>query len=157
MNNLGSDLDKAEAELFSKLCGFVWQIENFVPLVFDAQAEIYNRCGINFSALSHLDSIGLIQYDSLAGFRKIKLPKSIFLHYYGRPLLLNLPKDTDNELRVGKVLLTRIGQELAPICGSKPVEGFWEYVKNEWKKYLPKPVTEERFSPGSDTANSALK
>ena len=74
--NFLSDLEKAEAGLFTKLCGFGWQIGNIVPLVFDAQAEIYNRCGINFSSLSHLDSIGLVQFDSLAGFRRLKLPKA---------------------------------------------------------------------------------
>lgn len=45
--NFVSDLDKTEAELFAKLCGFGWQIGNVVPLVFDFQAEIYNRYGIN--------------------------------------------------------------------------------------------------------------
>ena len=137
-----SDLDKTEAALFTKLCGFGWQIGNIVPLVFDVQAEIYNRYGINFNALIHLESIGLVQFNNLTSFKRLKLPKSIVLHYYGKPLLLNLSKDADNELTLGKVLLTRIGQELAPICGSKPVEGFWEYVRDKWKDYLPKPVTE---------------
>ena len=140
--NFLSDLDKTEAGLFTKLCGFGWQIGNIVPLVFDVQAEIYNRYGINFGALSHLESIGLVQFNNLGGFKLLELSKIIVLHYYGRPLHLNLPKDTGNELSVGNVLLTRIGQELAPICGSKPVEGFWEYVRDKWKKYLPKPVTE---------------
>ena len=149
-----SDLDKSEADLFTKLCGFGWQIGNIVPLVFDVQAEIYNRYGIDFNALSHLESIGLVQFHNLAGFKRLKLPKSIVSHYYGRPLHLNLPKDTDNELNIGKVLLTRIGQELAPICGSKPVDGFWEYVKDQWKKYLPKPVTEKRSASGSETTDT---
>ena len=49
--NFLSDLDKAEADLFTKLCGFVWMIGELRPLVFDASAEIYNRHGINFSSL----------------------------------------------------------------------------------------------------------
>ena len=24
------------------------------------------------------------------------------------------------------------------ISGSKPVEGFWEYVKDQWEQHLPK-------------------
>ena len=90
--NFLSDLDKAEAELFTKLCGFGWHIGNIVPLVFDVRAEIYNGSGITFNTLSHLDSIGLVQFDNLAGFRRLKLPKSILLHYYSRLLPLNLPK-----------------------------------------------------------------
>ena len=155
--NFLSDLDKAEAELFTKLCGFGWQIGNIVPLVFDAQAKIYNGCGINFGALSHLDSIGLVQFDNFAGFRRLKLPKIIVLHYYGRPLRLHLPKDTDNNLDVGKVLLTRIGQELAPICGSEPVEGFWEFARDKWKNYLPKPAINKGAVSGSDNPNTPSK
>ena len=112
--NFLSDLDKAEAELFTKFCGFGWQIGNIVPLVFDVQAEIYNRYGINFNALSHLESIGLVQFNHLTGFLRQKLPKKCDVFYYGRPLALQMPHDTDNELELGKVLLTRIGQELAP-------------------------------------------
>ena len=54
-----------------------------------------------------------------------------------RLLSLEMPKDANNELETGKVFLTKIGQELAPICGSQPVEGFYEYVKEQWKQYLP--------------------
>ena len=40
--NFLSDLDKAEADLFTKLCGFVWMIGRLRLLVFDAAAGIYN-------------------------------------------------------------------------------------------------------------------
>ena len=58
------------------------------------------------------------------------------MHYYGKPLHLEIPKDINN-LAIGQIRLTRPGDELAPICGSKPVEGFYEYVKDQWKQYLP--------------------
>lgn len=134
--NFLSDLDKADAESFTRLCGFGWQIGNLVPLVFDVQAEIYNRYGISFSTLSHLESIGLAQFGGVTGFIRQKLPKKFSVWYYGRTLVLELPQGAD-KLKVGKVRLTRIGQELAPICGSKPVDGFWEYVKDQWKQYSP--------------------
>ena len=152
--NFLSGLDKNDALLFTSFCGFVWICGDFVPLVFDSEAEIYSRKGISFEALSHLDSIGLVQFNNLAGFKLLKLPKSIVLHYHGRPLHLNLPKDADNELDIGRVMLTRIGQELAPICRSKPVRGFWEYVKDQWKNYLPMPVTKKRSVSDSDTTNT---
>ena len=142
--NFLSDLDKAEAGLFTKLCGFGWQIGNVVPLVFDVQAEIYNKYGINFSTLSHLESIGLVQFDNLAGFINQNLPKKFDVLYYDRALVLEMPQDAGNPLQIGKVLLTRIGQELAPICGSKPVDGFWEYVKDQWKEYSPEEAVVQR-------------
>ena len=121
--NFLSDLDTTEAALFTKFCGFVWTFHDLVPLVLDYEAEIYNRNGINFEELSHLDSIGVVQFNHVSGFRLLKMSKSLVSHYYGRRLHLDLPKDADNELDIGRVLLTRIGQELAPICGSKPVDG----------------------------------
>ena len=136
--NFLSDLDKVDAELLTKLCGFGWSIVDVVPLVFDVQAEIYNSCGINFVTVSHLESIGLVQFNHLSEFMRVKLPKRFFLHYYKKLLMLEMPKDADNELNIGHVLLTKIGQELAPICGSSPVEGFWDYVTDRWTRYLPK-------------------
>ena len=135
--NFVSELDKNEADLFTKLCGFNWMFGNITPLVFDVQSEIYSRHGIDFDALNHLESIGLIQFEAAADLKRLQLPKGIILHYYSIPLCLDMPKDFDNELIIGKVLLTKIGQELAPICGSKPVGGFYEYVKDQWKEYLP--------------------
>lgn len=135
--NFLSDLDKTEAALFTKLCGFVWEVGDMKPLVFDEKAEIYNRHGINFNSLYHLDNIGLIQYSPPSGFARFELPKRFFVSYYGRALDLEMPKDTGNKLSTGMVMLTRIGKELKPICGSKPVDGFWEYMQDQWKEYLP--------------------
>ena len=140
--NFLSDLDKSEADLFTKLCGFVWMIGELKPLMFDEKAEIYTRHRMTFNNLIHLESIGLAQFSGVARFSTTGFPKRFTVAYYSRPLVLEMPRDTDNKLPVGKVLLTRIGKELAPICGSKPVEGFWEYVKDQWKQYLPKPETE---------------
>ena len=139
--NLLSDLDKLDAELFSKLCGFAWMIQGLVPLVFDYQANIYNMHKIDFDALIHLESIGLIQFNALAGFTRLKLPRRFPLYYYGRPLLFEMPKESDNILGIGKVLFTKTGRELAPVCGSTPVEGFWEYASDQWKKLLQMPKT----------------
>ena len=142
--NFISELDKSEAELFTKLCGFGWRIGNVTPLVFDEQAEIYNRHGINFDTLNHLETIGLVQYEGLTGFVKSGSIKRFVVLYYGKPLLLEMPGNANNTLKIGKILLTKIGQELAPICGSKPVDGFYEYVKDQWKQYLPKVENSEQ-------------
>jgi hypothetical protein len=142
--NLLGDLDKDDAILFTKLCGFGWMIGNVVPLIFDVQAQIYNDVGINFSSLSHLESLGLVQFNHLSGFRRLRLQKTPTVFYYGQPVELTLPKDSDNELELGHVLLTRAGQQLAPVCGSKGVDGFFEYVKERWatQSLIPKPETE---------------
>ena len=137
--NCLSDLDKGDAELFIKLCGFGWMIGELVPLVFDVQAEIYNKNRINFNSLSHLESIGLIQFNSITSIVLSDLPKRFAVLYYGKSLALEMPKDANNRLEIGLVRLTKIGQEIAPICGGESVEGFRDYVMNKWKQYLPKP------------------
>ena len=144
--NFIAELDKSDAELFTKLCGFGWNIHDFVPLVFDEQAKIYNSHGIDFGTLSHLESIGLVQLAAPKNFVGIDLPRKFAVYYYGKPLFLEIPYDFYNELRTGMTQLTKIGQELAPICGSKPVDGFYDYVKDQWKQYLPTDENKEQFS-----------
>ena len=136
--NLVADLDKRDAELFRNLCGFAWTIDYVTPLVFDAHADIYNRNGITYESLSHLESLGLIQFGGLSAFRKlvdfsiVGLSKELQAFYYDRPVLLEFPNDSDNKLSIGVIKLTLAGQELASICGSTLVEGFFEYVYDRW-------------------------
>lgn len=143
--NLISDLEKKDALLFSRLCSYGWMIGNVVPLIFDVQDDTYNQNGINFNSLNHLEALGLIQFNSIAGFSRLKLPKKFTMTYYGRPLQLEMESEADNKLELGHVLLTQAGQELAPVCGSTPTEGFFEYVQEKWKKYIPKSL--ERDAP----------
>ncbi len=131
VNLLGS-LDKADAHLFTSLCGFGWFIGDIVPLIFDVQQPIYNSRDINFDSLSHLDDIGLVSFENLSGFMIMKLPKRITVYYYGIPLNIEFDKEKDNDLQIGKVLLTKTGQQLASICGSKPVDGFQDYTIEKW-------------------------
>jgi hypothetical protein len=153
--NFLSDLDKSDAELFTRLCGFGWAVGEVVPLIYDEQREIYNKHGINFEALIHLESIGLIQFQQ-TGFQFLKLPKRFKVMYYGVSVLLELPKETDNSLGVGKVLLTKIGKELAPICGSKLVDGFFDYVDQHWKTqgYILDPNAKSHDKPGGSSSSA---
>jgi len=134
--NFLSDLDKKDAETFESLCRFGWFLGKFTPLVFDAKAAIYNDNGLNFNALTHLDSIGLIQFNSLAGFQRTGLPKNFTVLYCGQPVELTMPNENNN-LTIGKVLLTKVGEELVSVCNAQGVDGFMDYVKEQWKDYLP--------------------
>jgi hypothetical protein len=98
-----------------------------------AKEKKHNKKQIDFNALVHLDSIGLIHFSGLTGFSRTKLPKCFVIYYYGRPLALEMPKEIDNQLDIGMVILTKTGLELAPICGSTAVDAFWDYVSEHWK------------------------
>jgi len=84
--------------------------------------------------LKHLDAIGLLSFDNLSGYRRIHLPEIVTIYYYGTPIKIKFSKPSDNELGIGKIILSKIGQELAPISGSKPIEGFLDYVVGLWVK-----------------------
>jgi len=143
VNFLG-DLDKKDAELFLALCRFGWFIGHFTPLIFDAQAPIYNDKGLNFDTLVHLDSIGLIQFDHLSGFSKTGLPKTFTVSYCKQPLILTMENEKDNKLSIGRVLLTQVGRELALVCQAPGVDGFVDYVKDKWSKHLPEDESTEQ-------------
>jgi hypothetical protein len=135
--------------LFSKLCGYGCQMEHFMPIIYDSQHEIYNKNGIDFMTLSNLESIGLIKFDNISSYQILDLPKKFNVLYYGQSIEFEMPNDADNSFDFGKVLLTKLGQELAPICGSQPVVGFKEYILEKWKSknYLKKEITEPGVPP----------
>ena len=130
--NLVADLDKRDAELFRNLCGYAWMIGSVTPLVFDSQANIYNCNGITFESLGQLESLGLLHFNSVTGFKRVNFRKQTMVFYYGRSVALGFPNDSDNELSIGTTRFTQSGRELAPICGSTQVEGFFDYVYDRW-------------------------
>jgi len=132
VNFIGS-LDKSDAILFTKLCGFACMMGGVTPLIFDVEKKIYADADITFAALTHLDNIGLLRFESVAGFARQGIPKRFGVYYYGTFVGLEFPKETDNQLEVGKALLSQAGLQLAPICGSKANPAFLEYVLNRWQ------------------------
>ncbi len=130
INSLAS-LDKADAELFIVFCCFNWLIdEDLVPFVYNEDLEldqsIYKKNGIDFDALLHLSSIGLISFESV-GYLQTKLKQQIEISYHKTNLRLEFKKPQGNELSTGNVLLTSVGKELAQVCGSNAIDGFFDY------------------------------
>ncbi len=126
--DLISSIDKKDADLFTRLCTFVWWFGEGNPIIFDIENEIYKKAQIDFSALTHLDALGLISFQSVTGFiRQFKSAKDAVIAYYGRPLKIEFQGTEINNINVGKVLLTNVGKELCNICGSIPNQEFYEY------------------------------
>ena len=71
VNFLGS-LDKADARLFTSLCGFGWFIGEVTPLILDYHQQIYKDQGITFNTLTHLDDIGLLSFDHISGLEETR-------------------------------------------------------------------------------------
>jgi hypothetical protein len=124
-------LDTADAHLFTKFCTFVWMIGGPTVIVLEEQHDLFNRVGINFSSLNHLDDLGLITFNNLTGFMRRGLSKNVTVFYYGQPLTIEFSQEA-NELQIGKVLLTRAGQELVTVCGSVASDEYYQYILNKW-------------------------
>lgn len=129
-----STLDKSEAHTFTVLCGFSISSSDIFPMILDHKDEIYQKNGINFSTLSHLEFIGLIKFNSIQGFEIQKLPKKVILQSFGIPISFVLPAESNNNLAIGQVMLTQAGQQLAPICGARLNGEFLSYMFEHYKK-----------------------
>lgn len=127
-----STIDKKDATLFTAFCQFVWMIGEPAPLIYESTDEIYTKQGITFAALKHLDAIGLISFESVSGYGRTGFGKYAHVFYYGQPTLIEFGGDSNNRLDVGHVLLTNIGKELVPICGSSRNDDFYHYVIRKW-------------------------
>ncbi len=133
--HLMASLDKKDATLLNKLCRFLWKIEDItVPLVFDTKHDLYVNNGISFSVLKHLDSIGLISFESVSGYISKDLNKTVVVSYDKKITTLEFQNDSKNDLNIGHVLFTDVGAQLAQFCQGRAVEGFEEYVMSEWLK-----------------------
>jgi hypothetical protein len=133
--DLVGTLDRSDALLFAQLCGFAVSLGEMYPLIYEAGDEIYTKQGINFESLSHLESLGLIRFSELAGYLRTGFGQRGNVPYFGTGIWIEFPQPENNQMQVGKVLLTKAGRQLAPISGAKAVEGFVNYVREQWKRF----------------------
>jgi Protein of unknown function (DUF2806) len=140
--NVVGDMDKHDADLFTQLCRFAWDIGGrLTPLLFSSTAKLYNDVGLHFGTLTHLESLGLLRMETLTGFVRTAVPKVFEVTYFHKHTSLHFPKEADNQLGIGIVLLTTTGQELTRLCAVEPIAGFVDYVLDHWKQHLPPPPT----------------
>ena len=71
--------------MFTKLCGYIWIIDKDATiLIYDNKNELYISKGIIFSALNHLEDIGLLSFASIGRYLRTEYSKVITAHYYGK-------------------------------------------------------------------------
>lgn len=126
--DLVGSMDKKDAFLFTELVQFTWMMGEAVPLIFDTTNEIYTKKGINFSALKHLDSLGLISFESVSGYIRKGFSKQNYIFYFGLPTLMEFSEQANNQIATGQVIYTQAGKELIEICGCQRNQEFYEYA-----------------------------
>lgn len=75
-----------------------------------------------------------LTFSTSLGSKKTGLEKRGIVLYYKKPVFLEFDKERDNELNIGRVLLTKVGQELASIAASETIPEFVDYVVGVWQK-----------------------
>jgi len=134
-------LEKSDAELFTNLCSFGWNYGGrLVPMYLEIRDQIYATHGINFDSMNHLSSLGLLVFSGAMSYHYAGVPKQLPISYYGREVILEFHNDSENQLKIGQLMLTPVGYQLTTICGSAPIEGFYEYSLNWWKRNGATPV-----------------
>ncbi|MEW6715098.1 MAG: DUF2806 domain-containing protein [Nitrospirota bacterium] len=128
-----SELEIRDAMLFTNLAKFNFLIGLPTIVIFDCQNDIYNKYGITFNTLKHLDTLGLISFESISGYGRQKLPQDFTISYFHIPIKIRMQNEKDNTLPIGQVLLTQSGQELVQICGSTPEREIIDYSIEQWK------------------------
>jgi Protein of unknown function (DUF2806) len=127
------DLTNDDAQLFARLCSFAWFIPGaeFVPVIHDVDAPSVTKSGITFLGLTHLTSIGLIEFGALRGFG-IKKLNEITPQYCGKGHFLKAP--AGSEFPIGKVIFTAVGSQLLRISGAPGDEEHRAVALAAWKK-----------------------
>lgn len=134
--NIVSQMDTGEAQLFNSLCGFAIEFAGDpMPVVLNLNDPLYSSIGLNVASVSDFEGLGLLQFQNNSPFSRTQLPKRVGVRYHGKALVLEFGQDTNNELPVGKVMLTNPGRQLAAVCETSPVDGFAEYLKKYWARY----------------------
>ncbi|MCH7806960.1 MAG: DUF2806 domain-containing protein [Proteobacteria bacterium] len=130
-----SSLEKEEADVFTQLCGFCITGPNVThyPVIIRYDEKIYNKVGIDHRSLSHLDSIGLINFNTVPPFVISNVKSGLVFHYFEQTFNIELPNE-QNAFPIGQVLFTQIGNELCKISGATPVKGFLSFLKEDYSK-----------------------
>ena len=140
-------MDRKDAILFENICRYVWEFNNFIPLIFDEKEEIYNRNNIKFNSLKHLEMIGLIHFSATGTFsRSWSRGFLLTVQYRGKPLHLDFREYKIPELDLGKVSFTQIGQELFTLTNAPPIDDFYDYVSARWSDWIVKSNDENKIN-----------
>ena len=137
--NVVGDLDSNAASLFATYCRFVIGVGNRgVPLIVLDQSKglpaIYQDQGIDFNSLRLLAELGMIMIafehlSLLINYTMSGLPEEVSLSYGERTRNIRCP---DGFITIGVTYPTIVGQQLALLRVADPVEGFFDFIIDQW-------------------------
>lgn len=133
--DLVSKIDTTSAELFSKLCSYIFCLagREDVLVYFSDMTHLLSEDNIKFVDLEGLASDGLIHFNNLSNYRIDspfnELPGKISLLYHQKGKLYEV--DNPVSIDLGNVYLSKAGKEIASICDVVPKYEAYEIVKKK--------------------------
>ena len=136
-------LSTAEARLFTKLCGYVWNPANPVVILPTDDSSLWKP---SFTESSILESIGLVKFNSLAGFNWGPLEDSVKeLSSQGRsfPTVMQMSEDVYSvlntpdklvKLRCGSLALTDVGKEMFRLTKPDYSLLYRDEIVSDWRQ-----------------------
>lgn len=130
-----SALDKFDAELFTTLCRFVWDLDgDRIPVIYDHNSAFFAVTGINFSSLCHLQDIGLITFHPNTNLERIDPPLVETCSYFNYRVQIERHDLPGRIMKIGEVLFTFAGEQLARIMQTTEYPGALELVCDTWAR-----------------------
>jgi uncharacterized repeat protein (TIGR03899 family) len=118
--NLVRLMSKDDAVLFTLFCGYIFRGDEFLFHVRVKQSdELLKTKGFSYKDLLNLQNVGLIESGEVELY--IDKEKPVSLHYFEDWLRLQIQPSVRLDGRgINVTVLSKTGQELAPICGAQP-------------------------------------
>jgi hypothetical protein len=109
------DLTRQDADLFTRLCQFGWVIPSvgFAPVIHNIDAPELAAAKMSFAALTHLTSIGLVEFAPSTSYGIARPITEIAPSYSGKTYQLKSDGGQKRRFHFGHVILTGAGAELA--------------------------------------------
>lgn len=117
--NLVRLMSKDDAVLFTLFCRYVFKGDEFLLHIRTSKSDEYLRTKrFTYKDLLNLQNVGLVESGEVALL--VHMNKPIKIYYFNDLLCLHtLPKSPNHSPKVSVTVLSKTGQELAPICGAK--------------------------------------
>ena len=130
-----SEITPRHAEAFQKICsmkrlsvyidnnGNVKKVRRDILVPYEGNETEFYTLGLSFDLLNELETLGLIKFDSIAGFVALNVPeKGVITYIDGQTQEVESHKK--DQLPIGNVMLTEAGDCLCKIIQPIPIPNF---------------------------------
>ncbi len=134
--NIMSDMEKRDADMFRRLCRFLWTFNGEKAIIFFVRDDMYKGNGLSFQDVSDLASLGLIALSEDMVFKDEANASNILATYFSEQARIVLKKvsDSDHMFICGDVMPTEAGRQLASICDTTPINGMFQHTCEKWQR-----------------------